>query len=140
MQANFKKSSQVKVGEKYTCPRCGGKGYGTWHVQMGTCFKCFGTGEVVKVAKEEILIKVTYKVQVEGKDYAQILNTADSYNSSVSKNLWIGDKVIFQSHSNATPTEATIIGKHLVKIHRIGRIEKILEEKKSSNYEQIKWL
>lgn len=28
------------------CPRCGGRGVGTWHPDNGVCYRCRGNGEV----------------------------------------------------------------------------------------------
>ena len=33
-----------KNGDKKTCSRCKGKGFGSWVVQQGICYKCNGTG------------------------------------------------------------------------------------------------
>jgi DnaJ-class molecular chaperone len=38
---------KIAAKDKKTCSRCKGRGFGPWVVDMGRCFKCFGTGSVV---------------------------------------------------------------------------------------------
>ena len=35
------------------CSRCKGKGFGTWRVDLGRCFKCLGTGLVKRYTQAE---------------------------------------------------------------------------------------
>lgn len=41
------------MATKKTCTRCHGKGWGSWHVDMGRCFRCNGCGETVHYTMSE---------------------------------------------------------------------------------------
>jgi len=121
-----KTARQVGYGEFYCCPRCKGKGYGSWYVENGMCFKCAGHGIVRKEdPNAPVRVATIYKVQVGA--YVYQCNTRDSFNQFVNPALWLGDRVTFQQSKNGLPLEGVIVGK-------------MKGDKKSKNFDQISFI
>jgi hypothetical protein len=117
---------QAKIGEKYTCSRCNGKGHGTWHVQFGMCFKCLGMGYLVKQDLNEIKFFTNLKVKVGDTVY---LAQFEEYKSE-----WLGDTITF-NWGKLTMT-GTVVAKHVRKYNGAG----FNEEKETKNYKQVSYI
>lgn len=124
---------KAKVGELYTCPRCKGKGFGNWFVQMGTCFKCNGSGVCKKSDPNAVNDMVIYKVKVESGDVHQC-NTNDAGNTEVDRELWIGDQVEFSRMKSTV--KGVIVGKY----RKVSNVKGTILERASKGFNEIRFI